>query len=302
MIDDPGRPITPPIDAVSTALFMQIMSVMGLKRPNWVTRLLYPFFLLPIRRMARIAVDLDRDIAQYGWYAAVNRLLTHFVIRLDLHGAQNIPAQGSLIVISNHPAALDVAILAAAVKRDDLKILASDIPIVQMLPNVRQHSIPVYYNIPMRLATVRDAIRHLSQAGSLLIFPRGNVEPDPAISPGAMESMNGWSPSIELLLRRVPETLVVVSIASGMLSAGWYKNPLTNLWKKYEQRQKVAEVFQIAAQLVTGRTPHATPTVSFLSPLSIDDLGGENVPDGLLMAKLVAEARSLLESSPSLIP
>jgi len=84
-------------------------------------------------------------------------------------------------VVCNHPAALDVGILAAAIKRDDLKILVSDIPIVQMFPNIAPHSIPVFYNTSRRLETIRSAIRHLEKGGAIFLFPRGNVEPDPAV-------------------------------------------------------------------------------------------------------------------------
>jgi len=89
-----------------------------------------------------------------------------------------------------------------------------------------------------------------------------------------------------------------VAIASGMLSAGWYKNPLINIWKKYEQRQKVAEIFQIASQLVTGKTPATTPTVCFSKVLSLSDLGGEEAPDGALLAGLTTQARFLLANHP----
>ena len=141
-------------------------------------------------------------------------------------------------------------------------------------------------------------MRHLENGGAIFLFPRGNVEPDPAVSPGAAESLAGWSSSIELFLRRVPNTQTVVAIASGMLSAGWYKNPLINLWTKYEQRQKVAEIFQIAAQLWTGRTPAVTPTVSFSMPFNISDLGGEGSLEGELLASLIAQARRMLLTQP----
>ena len=131
-----------------------------------------------------------------------------------------------------------------------------------------------------------------------MIFPRGDVEPDPAVSPGAEQSLNGWSASLELFLRKVPQTMSVVAIASGILSKRWFKNPLIKLWKKYEQRQKVAEIFQVATQLITGKMPKSTPMVSFSPSLSIDDLGGEDAPEGTLLASLIDQARRLLAGHP----
>jgi hypothetical protein len=90
----------------------------------------------------------------------------------------------------------------------------------------------------------------------------------------------------------------VVAIASGVLSGKWFKSPLIKRWKKYEQRQKVAEIFQIATQLLTGKKTATTPTVSFSPPLSIDDLGGVDAPDGALLKSLTDEARQLLLSHP----
>ncbi len=300
MIGDPPTLSTPSVNEVSAALYLQIMSVMGLGRLTWATRFLYPIFHLPILRLSRLLVELDSNISLIGWNSAVNHFTNHLVSKLQVDGQDYLPTQGSLLVISNHPAALDVAILAATINREDLKILASDIPIIQLHPHLAAHIIPVYYDIPRRLQTVRNTIRHLKQGGSIFLFPRGNVEPDPLVSPGALQSLDGWSPSIELFLRQVPETTTVVASAWGMLSSRWYKNPLINCWKKYEQRQKVAEIFQIASQLFTGKTPSATPSVKFSTPLSLADLGGENAPQGTLLAKLVARERQMLADLPAL--
>jgi len=298
MITVPIASTTPEIKEVTDALFSQLMSVMGLKHPNWVTRCLYPFFRPPTQRMSSLLVDLDRNIAQNGWNLAVNQFLGNFVTSVQLDGEETIPKNGPLMVVCNHPAAYDVVILAACIQRDDLKLLASDIPIIQILPNVAKHTIPVPYYIPARLQTVRSAIQHLKNYGAILLFPRGNVEPDPVVSPGAEQSLSGWSPSIELFLRKVPQTITVVAIAGGVLSGKWFKNPLINLWKKYEQRQKVAEIFQIASQLLTGLKPTATPMISFSSPLTIDDLGGEEAPNGVLLTSMTAQARGLLSNHP----
>ena len=298
MIEIPKASITPEVKVITDALFSQLMNVMGLKHPNWITRCLYLLFHSPVQRMSSLLVDLDRNTAQNGWNSAVKQFTGSLVDGVQLLGEDTIPKHGPLMVVCNHPAAYDVAILAAAIQRDDLKIIASDIPILQMLPNIAEHMIPVPYSIPNRLQTVRDSLRHLENAGAILIFPRGNVEPDPAVSPGAEQSLLGWSPSIELFLRRKPQTISVVAMARGMLSEKWYKNPLINMWKKYEQRQKVAEIFQIASQLLTGKKTNATPVISFSAPLAITDLGGDKAPDGALLASLTTQARRLLADYP----
>jgi hypothetical protein len=295
---DPEAPLTPDVKFVTDAIYSQLMNVMGLKHPNWVTRCLYLIFHSPAQRMSQLLVDLDENTAKQGLGAAVIQLQDNLVSNPQVQGEETIPKEGPLLVICNHPAAYDVVIVAAAIHRDDLKILGSDIPLVQMMPNIAEHMIPVPYAIPARLQTVRSTIQHLKNSGAILIFPRGDVEPDPAVSPGAEQSLEGWSPSIELFLRRVPQTRTVVAIASGMLSEKWFKNPLIHLWKKYEQRQKVAEIFQVAAQLFTGKKPNTAPKVSFSAPLTLADLGGEEVPDGALLASLIEQARRLLLDHP----
>lgn len=289
---------SPEVEEVMDALYAQLLGVMGIKHTNWLSRIVFSIFNSPVKRMSSLLVELDRNTAKNGWNSAVNQFLKHFIAEVDLIGEESIPLQGPLMVVCNHPAAYDAAILGACIKRDDLKMMASDIPLIQMFPNIREHMIPVPYDIPARLQTVRSTIRHLQNGGAVLVFPRGDVEPDPAVSPGAEESLAGWSASIELFLRRVPQTLSVVAIASGILSKSWYQNPLINLWKKYEQRQKVAEIFQISTQLLTGRNPNVKPLISFSAPLTIAELGGESAVEGTLLVCLTEQARSLLQRHP----
>jgi hypothetical protein len=289
---------TPKVSVVKDVLFAQLMKVMGAKKPNLLTRFLSLILNTPITRMSQILVDLDRNIAMNGWNSAANAFLANFVVDVELSGEDNIPLNGPLMVVCNHPAAYDVAILASAIRRDDLKILASDIPIIQLFPNIAPHAIVVPYHIPSRRQTIKATIGQLREGGAVLLFPRGDVEPDPAITPGAEQSLLKWSTSIELFLRQAPQTTSIVAVASGVLSARWYKNPIVNRWKKYEQRQKVAEIFQIAAQLLTGKVPAVTPMVTFSAPLSLADLGGEDSPEGTLYESLLAQARELLAKHP----
>jgi hypothetical protein len=295
---DPLAPRSPEVEEVVDALFAQLLGVMGIKHPNWFTRAVLSIFNLPVKGMSTLLVELDRNTNQNGWNSAVNHFLDYFITEVNLVGVERIPPEGPLLVVCNHPAAYDAAILGACIGRDDLKIMASDIALIQIFPNIREHMIPVPYDIPARLQTVRSTIRHLQNGGAVLVFPRGDVEPDPSVSPGAEQSLSGWSHSIELFLHNVPQTKSVVAIVSGILSKSWYKNPMINLWKKYEQRQKVAEIFQVSYQLLTGRKPNVKPMVSFSAPLTISDLGGVDAPEGELLASLIEQARHLLQGHP----
>ncbi len=289
---------TADIDAVTEALIAQLVSVMGVKQPNWIYRCLRPLFHLPARRMSTFLIELDGNIAKIGWNAAIKQFLGKFVTEVDIQGVEKIPLHGALMVAGNHPAAFDIVILAAAIKREDIKIIISDIPIIQLLPNIATHCIPVPYHLPARYQTVRDALAHLENSGALFIFPRGNVEPDPAVTPGAEESLAGWSDSVELFLRRVSQTQTVIAISSGMLSANWFKNPLIRLWKKYEQRQKVAEIFQITSQVITNKKPASLPRVNFSAPMSVADLGGVDATAGKYLTGITDQARRMLRDLP----
>lgn len=295
---NPTPPRTPEVSEITQVLFNQLLDVMGQKSPNWLSGILFKILSKPVNRMSGMLVELDRNIAEQGISQAAKLFLHYFITQADVRGVENIPSTGPVLIMCNHPAAYDVIILAAHLNRDDLKILGSDIQLVQRLPNIAEHIIPVPYQISSRLQTVRASLKHLIDGGALLIFPRGDVEPDPTVSPGAEKSLSGWSPSLELFLRKAPQTISVVAIASGVLSSRWFKNPLIRIWKKYEQRQKVAEIFQIAWQLITGKTPVATPMVNFSHPLTVDDLGGVDSPAGTLLGSLIEQARNLLAQHP----
>lgn len=67
MTTDPKALDTPEVKTITEALFSQLMSVMGLKHPNWVTRCLFLILHAPTQRMSQLLVELDRNAAQNGW-------------------------------------------------------------------------------------------------------------------------------------------------------------------------------------------------------------------------------------------
>jgi hypothetical protein len=97
-------------------------------------------------------------------------------------------------------------------------------------------------------------------------------------------------------VRQAPQTKVVVAIVSGVLSPHWFKLPIVRMWKKPEQRQKIAEIFQVVQQLLWEDSLKFTPKVSFSPPVTLGDLTPANLHQSilqqarLLLADLGAEA------------
>jgi hypothetical protein len=287
--DHPLPPADP--DAVTQAILAEALNVMGAAHRAWARQPLQALLRAPARKLAQLFADFDGAVANRGWCQAMHSLLARFVRQVRLSGAETLPRTGPLLLASNHPAAFDVLILSAVLGRDDLKIIASDIAFIRCLPAVVSHFIPVPEQLARRATCVRAAIRHLRQGGALLIFPRGQVEPDPAVTPGALPDLERWSPSLELFLRKAPQTRLVVSIVSGVLSAGWFQHPLIRLWRQPEQRQKVAEIFQVIQQLLWPGSQQPVPAVSFSPPLAYADLAAAGEAPGFLLAALVRQAR-----------
>jgi putative hemolysin len=154
-----------------------------------------------------------------------------------------------LLVVSNHPGAYDILILITSLFRDDLKILSSDITIIRHLPSVAPHFITITHDPYRRMVSFRTALRHLRDGKALLVFPRGEVETDPALSAGALDGIDRWSPSLDLLSREIPQICSVVAIVSGVFSSRWFNHPILRMWKKPEQRQKIAEIARARVQL-----------------------------------------------------
>lgn len=103
------------------------------------------------------------------------------------------------------------------------------------------------------MQTVRKAIRHLKDGGALLIFPRGGIEPDPAFMPDPDAEFDHWSRSLEIFLRSIPQTQVLVTTVSGVISERIFNHPLTWFRKPRPDRQRLAFIYQILSQVLSGR-------------------------------------------------
>jgi hypothetical protein len=205
-------------------------------------------------------------------------------------GAEKIPGEGPLLVVSNHPGGLDSLAIMSFVPRKDLKVVISDVAVTRALANARRYFIYVSPNEAGRAKTLRECVAHLETSGALLIFAHGEVEPDPELGPGAAEAIQDWSRSIEIMLRRIPETWLQVTIASGAVMAKFAHHPIARIRKSAAKRQKLAEVLQISQQLLFPRSVRTDIHISFAQAVRGVDLAGND-----LMLSIMRIARQLLE-------
>ena len=142
-----------------------------------------------------------------------------------------------------------------------------------------------------RMLALRESIRHLESGGALLLFAHGNIDPDPAFMPSADQELIGWSRSLEIFLRRVPETRVVISIVSGVIDPRCMRHPVTRLRRSRPDRQRIAMMLQVIEQML-GKQLDLKPRVSYGEVLDMESFGSA----AKTLEVVSASARRLMEA------
>ena len=272
----------------------EIIKAMGLSLHNPLGNWLRPIFERGTRRFSELFAEVDRIVGERGFAEGARTLLPHLVSSFEVHGAENIPQDGPLVVASNHPGTADSVVITAGVSRPDFKIVASAVPFLQHLPNVSKHLIFTPASDPhARMNVVREAIRHLESGGSLLLFGRGRIDPDPAFMPHADENLSHWSRSLEIFLKQVPRTRVLVTVVSGVLHPRFMRHPLTRLRRSREDRQRLAMMLQVIQQML-GKKIELMARVTFGDLISGESMGGKEH----VLPAIVQSATGLLAKHP----
>ena len=188
--------------------------------------LLRPF----ARRFGLELLRTDRRVAEVGLQRAMAETLARFDVTLTVSGTESLPADGLLLITSNHPGLSDAPTLLSSLNRTDLKILGTERDLWVALPALRARLVVIDPARPQR--SVGAVLTRLRSGGALLTFPAGRIEPDPALDPaGAGASLAGWSRSVALFARLEPRTRVIPAVASGVTTAETLRHPLTLLYR-----------------------------------------------------------------------
>ncbi len=277
-MEDNDQLFTRQVNQLAARITEEIFIALGMKRNGLMNRIFGPLFRLPTRRFARIAARFENDVAEMGPMAGARNALPRFAMQVSSKGQKNIPLEGPVLIVSNHPGGLDSLALVSQIPRKDLKALVSDIPFLHALDDIQDHVIYVNFKAIGGMAALRTAIEHLHNGGSILLFAHGDVEPDPETMPGAVETISEWSQSVEVMLRKVPETTLVIASVSNVLLSRFITSPITRLRRQPTRKQKLAEFTQVIQQMLSPEKLQVLPHITFSNPGRFDGVCDKQMP------------------------
>jgi hypothetical protein len=281
------------IRALSNAIIGEIFLALGFSKTGFAYRTFGWIFRKAGERVSTLFVTADRMIVKDGFPPAMRWILTNFCHSVTARGTGTIPRNGPLLVLSNHAGTYDSFVIASQVGREDLNVIASDVPFLKKLPNTSAHIFFVSGNTQERMKAARAGIRHLQTGGTLLLYGTGLIDPDPEVYPDAEAWIEKWGASIDLFLRGAPETQVVLSIVSGVVAERWALHPITRLKRIDWQKRRLAEFGQVLQQLFFPGRLYLNPSISFAPPVGAEQLRKESGSAQVLPA-VISRGKDLL--------
>lgn len=287
----------PTVDAQSllSLLMAEVFRISGVDRLPFLLPFAAVITRKPLIRFCEAFAETDHIIANQGFPAGASWLADRwFVRRIHTQGQDLVPRQGPLVVVSNHPGGFDSVVLSAALGRNDLRIIASNVDFLRHLPNVSRHLIFIADDAATRMTVIRQSIRHLQEGGALLVFPTGLVDPDPGFMHGAEGRLEDWSGSPEIFLRKVSGARLLPVVVQNVLHPPFSRHILAGLHREPWQRQRMAELLQILWQMVFPRRLLLEPAITFGRAYPLAEL--ERQPHHRLRDAIISVERDLLRS------
>ncbi len=248
------------------AMLFELTKTFALTYTPRSRRLIELIFGKAARSATTVAMDLDRVVGEGGHAAGARWFLPRFVKSHEARGVEIIPASGPFVIAANHPGSIDAVVITAHSTRRDLKFIIGDIEFFKYMPHSCEGFIfaPPKSDTTGRMHVVRESIRHLQNGGGLLLFPRGDIESEPEFMPNADSEFHHWSRSLEIFVKHVPNLQILITIVSGVIAPAAMRNPITWFRKERPNRQRLAFVYQLSRQLLSGKQLfNLTPRVTF---------------------------------------
>ena len=281
------------LDALTQINLDDLVQSFGWENRPLLARLLRTGFTGTARKFAGQMLNFDDAVGRIGLAEAAQVTARRYARNVRIFSAP-LPA-GPFLALSNHPGAVDTLALFSALNRNDLKIIAVDRPFLKSLTNVSERLFFVTDNPGARMALVRQVSAHLPSGGAALTFPAGEIEPDPNVYPGAVESLGRWTDSVGVFLRMAPETAILPVLVRGVIWDKTANHPLSYVKRNRKEREKLAAAFQFLIQIVLNRKP-LDVTVQIGHPITVAELGSKETQ--VIHQAVLAEMKCLIETPP----
>ena len=245
--------------------------ILGNPRMRLISSALAPLRERVVTRYAEQAIAFDEDVAAHGLRAAAQRWVERFTRELVISGAAHVPATGPVVFVGNHPGSYDMDAALAAIARDDLKTFVADVPYYRILKHFARDRF-IYVtdeSAGQRREAAAVSAQHVQQGGALLLFPGGNIEPEPAFEARADERLGTWHRSLDLLARWTPELRVVPMAISGILHPASNRSLIKRLLKIESAKER--ENLAVAIRLFLPRLRTRRVSITFGAPLAAID-------------------------------
>lgn len=261
---------------------------------NLPAQLLRKIFFKPAQKFARQMLEFDSAIEYSGLPEASHLAGRLFTRDIRVFNADRVP-DSAFLALSNHPGMTDTLAIFSALNRRDLKIIALDRPFLKALPNTSKQLFYVKDDSASRMTLVRQVSGHLRGGGAALTFPSGQIEPDPDVYTGAVESLNTWTDSVGVFIRMSPETAILPILVRNVIWDKTAKHPLLKIKKAQDEREKLAAALQLLSMIVFKSRP-TTVTVQIGKPITVQELGTTNTQ--AIHQAVLSEMKNLIENPP----
>ncbi|QHM73071.1 lysophospholipid acyltransferase family protein [Mixta intestinalis] len=219
------------------------------------------------------------------WLEAVVEKLR---INLAVDNVYNIPSEGPVVIIANHPTVIDGmgVIVAAAKVRRDIKIVANQV-LTHMLPKTKSLTIGIR-NMQGKMGTsqYREMNAHLKKGGVLVIFPSGRLAS--LKKTGLQEAP--WNPGFIHLATKNNAALVPVNI-QGLNTWRYYIT--ARFWRPLSNLMVIRECLRHSGK---------TLKINFLQQVNLAKLDVDKERMGEVAASFMEHIKRAGQNQPGILP
>ncbi len=249
----------------------------------------------PARKFTRLLLELEQAVAAQGPAYGARKISRYFFDDLTVHGAEHIPQEGACIIAANHPGGMDFLAQIEAARRDDLRVISSDVNFMRPLPGLNQYLVPISSDARSRYAALRETLAHLRDGGMLLLYPTGSIDPDPHYFRNAQDHLARWSRSLAVYLQKGAPLQVVPAITSQAISEKILFSRLVMRQKRRVDRQRAAEFLQ-TMNMMYLKGQRLNLKVSFGEAMVFDDPHADEAKLAGWLAQIKQAAQALMQA------